>query len=58
MIYRQQGTGAQLETWLQMAERQLAELERQRSDLDATIADLKTLRDATILDMARTPDPV
>jgi DNA-binding transcriptional MerR regulator len=58
MIYRQQGTGAQLETWLQMAERQLAELERQRSDLDATIADLKALRDATILDMAPTPDPV
>ncbi len=54
LIYRQKGTEAQLETWLQMADRQLAELERQRGELDTTIADLKALRDATIDDMKRT----
>ena len=51
LIYRQQGTGPQLETWLQMADRQLGELDRQRGELDTTIADLKALRDATILDL-------
>lgn len=50
-IYQAQGTRPQLETWLQMADRQLGELDRQRSDLDATIADLKALRDATIRDL-------
>ena len=53
MIYQQQGTRPQLETWLEMADRQLAELDRQRRDLDTTIADLKALRDATTLDLKR-----
>jgi DNA-binding transcriptional MerR regulator len=53
LIYRQQGTLPQLETWLQMADRQLAALEKQRSDLDATISDLRALRDATLDDMNR-----
>ena len=51
LIYRQQGTRPQLETWLQMADRQLGELDRQRHDLDSAIADLKALRDATIADL-------
>ena len=51
LIYQQHGTGPQLETWLQMADRQLGELVRQRGELDTTIADLKALRDATILDL-------
>ena len=51
LIYRQQGTRPQLEAWLQMADRQLGELDRQRHDLDSTIADLKALRDATIADL-------
>lgn len=53
LIYQQRGTRAQLETWLQMADRQLDALERQRSDLDSTIADLRALRDTTIGDMKR-----
>jgi DNA-binding transcriptional MerR regulator len=53
MIYRQKGTKPQLETWLQMADRQLTELERQRVDLDTSIADLKALRDATVQDLKR-----
>ena len=56
LIYRQQGTRPQLETWLQMADRQLAELDRQRRDLDTSIADLKALRDATALDLGQNLD--
>lgn len=44
MIYRQEGTRPQLEAWLQMADRQLIELERQQTELDTTIADLRALR--------------
>jgi DNA-binding transcriptional MerR regulator len=53
LIYRQQGTRPQLETWLQMADRQLAALEQQRQELDSTIADLRTLRDASVEDLKR-----
>lgn len=45
-IYRQKGTRPQLEAWIDLADRQLAELRRQRGELDATIADLEALRDS------------
>ena len=45
LIYRQQGTKPQLEAWIALANRQLAELDRQRAELDTTIADLRALRD-------------
>ena len=44
LIYRQKGTRPQLEQWLQLADRQVAALERQRADLDVAIQDLKVLR--------------
>lgn len=44
LIYRQKGTKAQLETWLDMADRQLGALDRQRAELEVTIADLRALR--------------
>ncbi len=53
LIYQHQGTRPQLEAFLEMAERQLGELDRQHQELDSTIADLKALRDATIKDMNR-----
>jgi DNA-binding transcriptional MerR regulator len=53
LIYRQQGTKPQLEAWLNLADRQLAELERQRAELDTTISDLRALRDATVEDLNR-----
>jgi DNA-binding transcriptional MerR regulator len=53
LIYRQQGTKPQLETWLQMADRQLAALDAQRAELDNTIADLRALRDASLADLSR-----
>lgn len=48
LIYGRKGEQPQLETWIGLADRQLAELERQRSELDTTIADLRALRDATL----------
>ncbi|WP_323005722.1 MerR family DNA-binding transcriptional regulator [Pseudorhodobacter sp.] len=45
LIYRQKGNKPQLQAWLELADRQLAELDRQRSELDTTIADLRALRD-------------
>ena len=47
LMYRQQGTRPQYETFLSLADRQLAELERQKAELDATIDDLRTLRATT-----------
>ena len=44
-IYETRGTRPQLEIWIEYADRQLLELDRQRTELTATIADLKSLRD-------------
>lgn len=44
LLYSEQGTAAQAAAWVEMADRQLAVLEQQRADLDATIADLRSLR--------------
>ncbi len=44
LVYRQKGTKPQLEYWLHLADRQLGELERQRQDLETTIAELRALR--------------
>ena len=44
-IYGKKGEGPQLEAWLRAADRQLATLERQRAELEVTIADLRALRD-------------
>jgi len=55
MIYRNKGTAPQLEKWLELADRQLADLERQRSELDTTIADLRTLRNTAASEIDRLP---
>ena len=55
-IYRQEGTKPQLEAWLQMADRQLADLDRQRSDLVGAIADLRTLRQTAVDALTQLPD--
>jgi uncharacterized membrane protein YfcA len=44
LIYQQQGTKAQLEEWVRLADRQLAELSQQKETLQASIADLAALR--------------
>ncbi len=53
LIYQQKGTKPQLETWLQMADRQLTALDAQRAELDSTIADLRALREASYDDLKR-----
>jgi DNA-binding transcriptional MerR regulator len=45
LLYDQKGTREQYRVWVEYADRQLAELTRQRDELDGTIADLKALRD-------------
>lgn len=49
LIYETQGTKLQLETFVQFADRQLAELNRQKAELEVSIKDLGALR-ATALD--------
>ena len=44
-IYEQQGTEAQMEAWIAMADRQLGELRTQYEQLAETITDLQKLRD-------------
>lgn len=51
MIYQQKGTRPQLEAWVAMADRQLAELGRQRDELSTAIADLEALRGTAMQQM-------
>ncbi|MFN4204097.1 MAG: MerR family transcriptional regulator [Tabrizicola sp.] len=53
LIYGKKGERPQLEAWLQLADRQLAALERQRQDLDAAISDLQALRETAVQEMGR-----
>lgn len=45
MIYETRGTRPQLEAWIDVADKQLLELTRQREELGHTIDDLRSLRD-------------
>ncbi|MBE9639107.1 MerR family transcriptional regulator [Salipiger mangrovisoli] len=47
-MYESEGTGAQMRTWVEMADRQLVQLGEQRRQLDAAIEELKALRDLTL----------
>ena len=47
MIYENEGTEAQMRLWVDLASRQLDELEEQRGQLDETINELRGLRDDT-----------
>lgn len=53
LIYGKKGEKPQLEAWLQMADRQLDELHRQRSELDVTIDDLRALRTTAAEELAK-----
>lgn len=53
LIYQQDGTKPQLESWLQRADRQLGELERQHRELNSSIADLRALRDRAAADLLK-----
>ncbi len=47
MIYEHEGTKAQMQAWLELADKQLDELAEQRQQLDDTMSELKALRDET-----------
>jgi DNA-binding transcriptional MerR regulator len=55
LIYRQKGTRPQLEAWLQMADRQLGALGAQLEELQTSIADLRTLRETAVEELAKLP---
>lgn len=56
LIYGRKGERPQLESWLQLADRQLAELERQRAELDVSIADLQALRETAVVELGKLGD--
>ncbi|WP_305972132.1 MULTISPECIES: MerR family transcriptional regulator [unclassified Mameliella] len=47
MIYEEEGTEAQMQAWLEMADRQLKQLAEERRQLDEAMAELQALRDQT-----------
>ena len=56
LIYGRKGERPQLQAWLALADRQLQALERQREELDSTIADLHALRETAVAELERLPD--
>lgn len=46
-IYENEGNGAQMQAWVELADKQLLELNEQRAQLDDTMAELQRLRDLT-----------
>jgi DNA-binding transcriptional MerR regulator len=50
-IYEDNGTEAQMRSWIELADRKLAELARQRDQLDEAMAELRATRDAVARDL-------
>ena len=57
LIYGKKGERPQLEAWLQLADRQLVELEKQKAELETSIADLRALRETAVQEMGRLDAP-
>ena len=55
LIYRQKGTRTQYQVWVDFATRQLDVLTAQRDEIDASINDLRALRDETVRLIAAMP---
>ena len=53
LIYGKKGEKDQLQHWLGLADRQLVELEKQRAELEVTIADLRALRATAVEEIAK-----
>ena len=47
LIYEEQGERPQLDAWVELADRQIAELNRQKAELEEAILDLQKVRDET-----------
>lgn len=54
-LYGKSGTRAQTEALIAMANRQLAEMGRQKTDLESAITDLAALRDTAVFDLSVSP---
>ena len=52
LIYEKEGTIAQMQEWVALADRQMEELRQQRAQLDETMAELQRLRDDTAKTLA------
>jgi len=46
LMYEQEGTDAQMRTWVELADRQLLELAEQKAQLDEAMTELRGLRDS------------
>lgn len=53
LIYGRKGERPQLEAWLQLADRQLGALEKQRTEIEAAISDLRALRETAVQELGR-----
>jgi DNA-binding transcriptional MerR regulator len=53
LIYGKKGEHPQLQAWLDLADRQLVELEKQKVELEGSIADLRALRETAVLEMGK-----
>lgn len=53
LMYETKGTRPQYEVFIQMADRQLGELARQREELERTVEELKALREVTLAEIAK-----
>lgn len=56
MIYEERGTRAQMERWIELADRQMEALMAQRDQLDRTMEELAELRDSTRRAIEAEPD--
>lgn len=54
LMYEREGTKAQMEAWIEMADRKLKELDEQKEQLDQAIQELVDLRATTLELMAET----
>lgn len=53
LIYGKKGERPQLQAWLQLADRQLEALEKQRAELESSLADLRALRETAVQELDR-----
>lgn len=52
LIYGEKGTREQYRVWMELADRQLDLLTKQRADIDAALVELRSLRDETAAHLA------
>lgn len=53
LIYEDEGTDAQMQSWVELADRQLIDLAEQRKQLDEAMAELREVRDQVAASMGK-----